>query len=318
MTALRDLQRDFQAYVLGDASAPPAAVDGTGAVSATDRLNVYADAIRLRFLEVLGQDYPGLHTLAGDDEFRSLGLAYVAAHPSHHPSIRWFGRHLHEFLRATAPWRDHPVLAEMARFEWAKGELLDAADSPVVGIEDIAAIPPDRWAGIRPRLKPAVRRLALEWNVPSLWKAIDERRRATSARPHRTGRWTGCCGAKRDRRPVALHRARRGVGARALRSRRGFRLDLHRAVRTGRRRFGRVSRSHLPQAVGGRQRAGGGMSPRAVRPSAGSVRGRWRLSARPGVWCGPSLTTTKHPPRIDVPVPGSILFAPRNDRRSAQ
>ena len=173
MTSLRELQQDFQAYVLGDASAPPATVDGTGAVSATDRMNVYADAVRLRFLEVLGQDYPGLHTLAGDDEFRRLGLAYVAAHPSHHPSIRWFGGHLPEFLRATAPWRDHPVLAEMAGFEWTKGELLDAADSPVVGIEDIAAIPADQWAGIRPRLKPAVRRLALEWNVPRLWKAID-------------------------------------------------------------------------------------------------------------------------------------------------
>ena len=174
MTSLRELQRDFQAYVLGDTSAPPEAVDGTGAVSATDRMNVYADAVRLRFLEVLGQDYPGLHTLAGDDEFRRLGLAYVAAHPSHHPSIRWFGGHLPEFLRATVPWRDHPVLAEMARFEWTKGELLDAADSPVVGIEDIAAIPADQWAGIRPRLKPAVRRLTLEWNVPRLWKAIDE------------------------------------------------------------------------------------------------------------------------------------------------
>ena len=174
MTSLRELQRDFQAYVLGDASAPPGAVDGTGAVSATDRMNVYADAVRLRFLEVLGQDYPGLHTLAGDDEFRRLGLAYVAAHPSHHPSIRWFGGHLPEFLLGTAPWRDHPVLAEMARFEWAKGELLDAADSPVVGIEDIATIPADQWAGIRPRLRPAVRRLALEWNVPKLWKAIDE------------------------------------------------------------------------------------------------------------------------------------------------
>lgn len=173
MSALRELQREFQAYVLGDASSPPASVDGHGAVSATDRLNVYAHAIRLRFLEVLGEDYPGLHTLAGDDEFRDLGLAYVAAHPSHDPSIRWFGRHLSEFLRAAAPWRDHPVLAEMARFEWTKGELLDAADSPVIGIEDIAAIPPDQWAGIRPRPKPAVRRLALEWNVPSLWKAID-------------------------------------------------------------------------------------------------------------------------------------------------
>ena len=156
MVALHDLQRSFQAYVLGEADAPPPTVAGTGEASAEDRLYVYAEAIRLRFLEVLGQDYPGLHTLAGDDEFRTLGLAYAAAQPSHHPSIRWFGRHLPAFLRSTAPWRDHPVLGEMALFEWAKSELLDAADSPVVGIEDIAAIPPDQWAGIRARLKPAV------------------------------------------------------------------------------------------------------------------------------------------------------------------
>ena len=173
MTALRDLQRGFQARVLGEADTLPATVARAGAVSAEDRMQVYADAIRLRFLDVLGQDYPGLHALAGDDRFRTLGLGYAAAHPSHHPSIRWFGRHLPAFLRSTAPWRDQPVLGEMARFEWAKGELLDAADSPVVGIEDIAAIAPDRWAAMQPRLKPAVRRLALEWNVPRLWTAID-------------------------------------------------------------------------------------------------------------------------------------------------
>ena len=186
MTALRDLQRSFQAYVLGEADAPPPTVAGTGEASAEERLYVYSEAIRLRFLEVLGQDYPGLQALAGDDEFRTLGLAYAAAHPSHHPSIRWFGRHLPAFLCSAAPWRNHPVLGEMARFEWVKGELLDAADSPVVGIEDIAAIPPERWAAILPRLKPAVRRLALEWNVPSLWNAID--RGEAPPAPTRTGR----------------------------------------------------------------------------------------------------------------------------------
>ena len=173
MTVLRELQLGFQAYVLGDAGAAPTTVAGTGTASAEDRMHVYAEAIRLRFLEVLGQDYPGVHALAGDDQFRTLGLAYAAAHPSHDPSIRWFGRHLAAFLCSTAPWCAHPVLGEMSRFEWAKGELLDAADSPVVGVEDIAAIPPEQWTGIRPRLKPAVRRLALEWNVPNLWKAID-------------------------------------------------------------------------------------------------------------------------------------------------
>ena len=173
MTTLLDLQRSFQAYVLGETDAPPATVAGAGAASAEERLHVYAEAIRLRFLEVLGEDYPGLQALVGDDEFRTLGRAYAAAHPSHDRSIRWFGRHLPAFLCSTAPWRDHPVLGEMARFEWAKSELMDAADSPVVAVEDVAAFPPDRWAGIRPRLKPAVRRLVLEWNVPGLWSAID-------------------------------------------------------------------------------------------------------------------------------------------------
>ena len=173
MTSLLELQRGFQAYVLGEADAPPATVAGTGTASARARLSVYANAIRLRFLEVLGQDYPGVHALAGDDRFRTLGLAYAAAHPSHHPSIRWFGRHLPAFLCSTAPWCDQPVLGVMARFEWTKGELLDAADSAEVGVEDIAAIPPDQWAAIRPRLRPAVRRIALEWNAPALWKAIE-------------------------------------------------------------------------------------------------------------------------------------------------
>ena len=172
MTALRELQRSFQGYVIGEAHGPPMTVAATGAASAEARMRVYADAVRLRFLDVLGQDYPGLHALLGDEEFRSLGLAYVATRPSHHPSIRWFGRHLPEFTSSTAPWRSQPVLGEMARFEWAKGELLDAADSPVVGVEGIAAVAPERWAGIRPRLKPAVRRLALEWNVPGLWDAV--------------------------------------------------------------------------------------------------------------------------------------------------
>ena len=173
MTALLDLQRGFQACVLGETDAPPATVAGTGTASAEERMSVYAEAIRLRFLEVLGEDYPGLWELMGDDRFRTLGCAYAAAHPSHYRSIRWFGRRLPEFLRAAAPWRDHPVLGEMALFEWSKSELMDAADSPVVAMDDVAAIPPDRWAAIRPRLKPAVRRLTLEWNVPGLWSAID-------------------------------------------------------------------------------------------------------------------------------------------------
>ena len=173
LSTLLGFQRHFQSWVTGEALAPPAKVAGTGAASAGERLQVYAEAIRLRFLEVLGKDYPGLRALVGEDEFRVLGGAYVAAHPSRERSIRCFGRHLPGFLRRTAPWRERPVLGEMARFEWAKGEVADAADGPVVGVGEIAAVPPERWAGLRPRFQPALRRLDLEWEVPGLWSALD-------------------------------------------------------------------------------------------------------------------------------------------------
>jgi GNAT superfamily N-acetyltransferase len=172
MTQLLDLQHRFQAFVLGHESTPPPMVAGGSNASAETRLAIYAEAIRLRFLEVLGEDYPGVHAMLGDDGFRTLADAYGQAHPSRQRSIRWFGRHLPAFLRATAPWCDHPMLSEMALFEWSKGELLDAADSSIVGVDDIAAIPAEQWAGIGPTLVPALRRLALEWNVPALWSAV--------------------------------------------------------------------------------------------------------------------------------------------------
>lgn len=173
MTNLIDLQQRFQAFVLGTENAPPPNVAGNRTATAQTRLGIYAEAIRLRFLEVLGEDFPGVHAMLGDDGFRQLAGAYCEAHPSRARSIRWFGRQLPAFVRATPPWSEHPVVGEMALFEWRKGELVDAADSPLVRSADIAAIPAEQWVDIRPTLAPAVRRLTLEWNVPALWAAVE-------------------------------------------------------------------------------------------------------------------------------------------------
>ena len=173
MTSLREMQHGFEAFVTGKADKPPATIAGDVRASAQRRMQIYAEAIELRFLEALTEDYPGVHALLGDEAFRRLARAYTAAHPSHYRSMRWFGGQLPAFLRADNPWCEHPVLAEMARFEWSKGELVDAADCAPIGVEDIAAIPADEWAGMQPRFIHALRRLTLEWNVPALWSAFE-------------------------------------------------------------------------------------------------------------------------------------------------
>ena len=93
MNGLRTLQRDFQRYLLHLDRAMIDQVTSTAQASAKERLGIYADAYRLRLIEVLEGDYPGVHTMVGDEQFDKLCRAYIDSYPSDNPNIRWFGRH---------------------------------------------------------------------------------------------------------------------------------------------------------------------------------------------------------------------------------
>ena len=173
MNTLRRLQEDFQGYLLTlDARMHPHVL-GSAQVGAEERLAIYANAYRLRLLEALATDYPGLHSVLGDDEFDAMGRAYIAAHPSPYFSLRWFGDRMSEFLRTTEPYSKYPVFTEMAAFEWAKSDSFDAADNAVASINDMTVIPLDAWPGLRFVPHPSLRRLDLRWNVPTVWKEIE-------------------------------------------------------------------------------------------------------------------------------------------------
>ena len=172
MSALRKLEQDFQRCMLDNSLEMAGQVVGDGRASAEERVQVYVEGYRLRLMEVLEDNFDGLHGLVGDEEFDRLGRAYIDVHPSSHPSVRWFSQHLPGFLRGTEPYAAHPYLAEMAEFEWTQGCVFDAADDAAIGMEVFAALPPEAWAGARFTLRTAVRRLDLHWNIPAVWQAL--------------------------------------------------------------------------------------------------------------------------------------------------
>lgn len=173
MKPLLKLEEDFKDCMLANALDMKGQIVSTPQASAEERVKVYVEGYRLRLLEVLEDNFTGLHTLIGDEEFDRLGRAYIDAHPSTHPSVRWFGRQLAAFLKDTPPYSADPWLAEMAAFEWAQGLVFDAADDPVLGMEALASVPTEAWADLRFRLHASVQRLDLAWNVPQAWQAMD-------------------------------------------------------------------------------------------------------------------------------------------------
>ncbi len=180
--AVAPLERSFQEYVLSAAPGIEAWVVAAAPADPRERLGVYADAYRLRLLEVLCKDYPALRALVGAAQFDRLGRAYIDAHPSDTPSVRWFGRHLAAFLRERAPYARRPVLAELAQFEWRQGEALDAPDAPVLSVDQVASIPAEGWAQMRLVTHPSLRRLDLLWNAPALWEPLHAGQKAPKPR----------------------------------------------------------------------------------------------------------------------------------------
>ncbi len=135
-------------------------------------LRVYDHAYVARLLEVMGEDFPGVHTLQGDKKFATAARAYIKTHPSTARSIRWLGHDFANWLKQTQPWNRLPVLSDMAAFEWTLGLAFDAPDAPPLGDETLAAVPPEIWPALTFKFHPALNTVGLSFNVVPFQQAV--------------------------------------------------------------------------------------------------------------------------------------------------
>jgi hypothetical protein len=173
-TSLAELQGAFQDFVLARCDTFQSEVRGSRKADRTTLLDVYREGYALRLIEVLTTDYPGLIAMIGSASFDDMARAYIAAHPSRHPSVRWFGRSLMDFLESTAPCNRSPAAAEMARFEWELGEAWDAPDMAPVPAAALITLPSEAWETLAFTALPSLRRVTLAFDVPQAWQRREE------------------------------------------------------------------------------------------------------------------------------------------------
>src|SRR6202790_3350831 len=169
---LRPLQRDPQRNFPGGPSSIADAIVDAPPLAVADRLGIYRNAYRVRLIEALGDTYPVLHALLGDEVFVALGEEFVSAHPSVHRSIRWYGGELAEFLGQCPPYAEQPILAELALLEWTLAEVFDAADAEPIPRAAFSAIDASAWSALQFEFHPSLRRLLLHWNTTAVWQAM--------------------------------------------------------------------------------------------------------------------------------------------------
>ncbi len=182
MLSLPELQSRFFASLarqpgVGPLSFDPALVawvEGRGQLGAEERVDIYAQMYYARLFEILKGDFPRVAAILGCDRFHEVTSAYLAQHPSTHPSLRQLGRFFSAFLQARPESEELPFLSELAALEWARVEVFDAPDTEPLRAEHLQMIQPDDWPALILHLVPAFQVVNSEWPLHVIWKAAEE------------------------------------------------------------------------------------------------------------------------------------------------
>lgn len=175
---LRTLQRELVGVMLDsrDSTLLVAQLRGDARAPLEERLAVYAGMYVARLVEVLAEVYPLTARWLGDDAHHVFS-AYVRTHPSRSPSLRSYGASLGTYLDLEA----RGAVAALARLEWARYDVFDAADDLPLTRERLAALPPDAYATLPVRAIRASALIEVAYDASALFASEDALELAPSA-----------------------------------------------------------------------------------------------------------------------------------------
>jgi hypothetical protein len=132
---------------------------------------VYRNTVMKGCIDALQANYPTVARLVGDEWFRAAAVVHVRQHLPTQASLLHYGEHFPAFLAAFEPALEVPYLADVARVDRWWTEAHAAADDPLLDPAALAALAPDRMAGVTLRPHAAARwDWCAEWPIYTLWR----------------------------------------------------------------------------------------------------------------------------------------------------
>lgn len=163
------------------------------ALTAAERLAIYANAYHSRLLECLGEVFPLLKRTLGEEAFDGLAFGYLQQYPSRSYTLNELGRQFPQYLEQTRPdpeassagepvgtepasmenWPD--FLIDLARLEWGIYEVFDGPGmegKEPLSADQLLAVPPEHWPGLKLTTAACLQLLATRFPVNDYYTAL--------------------------------------------------------------------------------------------------------------------------------------------------
>ncbi len=160
------------AAALTDPAAPaPAMTMGREGRPDARRFAVYRNNVAVGLIKSLEARFPVTRRLVGDDFFRGMAGAYVAANKPKSAVLIVYGADFPDFVRGFEPARDLDYLPDVAALENAWVEAYHAAEAAPWPLTALADIAPERLESLRFAIHPAARLARFATPAASIWSA---------------------------------------------------------------------------------------------------------------------------------------------------
>ncbi|TMA30078.1 MAG: hypothetical protein E6J88_06410 [Deltaproteobacteria bacterium] len=161
---LAETQRLFWELLQGH-EPPLDAFIGSPDLPAGERVAIYISMVLHRQVDALRETFPRVVAVLGDERFFATAAAYVRTHPSEHADLGQLGRHFAAFV-------ERLDVRDLARLEWARGEVFEAAFSEPLSGAHFGSLAQDPVAFMKhtAKLIAALRLLELDHDIGPLWE----------------------------------------------------------------------------------------------------------------------------------------------------
>jgi len=169
--ALPDLQAAFAAHIVGDDRADLIASVAGDSIPAAARLRVYRHHVFHSLTTALSATFPTVQALVGEEFFRGLAWAFVAATLPSQPVLAEYGADFATFIGSYPPAAGLPYLADIARLDWALNVAFHSPTGPSLGASDFAAIPVEQLPEKSVVLAPGAAVIRSRYPIGPIWAA---------------------------------------------------------------------------------------------------------------------------------------------------
>ena len=166
-------QRAFARALLDPACPVPPGLVAWNGSDPGRRFAVHRNNVVLALVGALGEAFPVVRRLVGEDFFVAMAGLHVRAHPPRSPVMADYGAQFADWLAGFEPARTLPWLPDLARLERLRVRAFHAADAAPLPVGALAAAlaEPATLAGLRLALLPSLAVLQSPQAVVSLWAA---------------------------------------------------------------------------------------------------------------------------------------------------